>query len=508
MSLLYTCIIALLFLALMLMWFHLQKTKRKFQQQQQNQQQHEKHQQEQQQTLNHLQALINNIPDLTWVKDKDSRYILANKSFSGFYGLSQKNIIGKKDVDICTTIEQASAFLEDDIKIQKDNNVVIFEEKLIGADGASLWSETIKMPIYDQQDNVVGTAGVARDISKHKNIERDMKHLAYHDHLTGLPNKAYFTKQLSELIADQNSLIAVLLLDLNDFKTINDSLGHAYGDLVLIQIGKRLNSLVDENTMVARFGGDEFLISHHCCEGKDSLEKLLKALYQQFDTSITINEINYNFTASIGVAFSPDDGQDCETLLKNADLAMYQSKSNNHNHRVYFIPEFAKKSFYRMQLSNQLFEGVKNQELSLVYQPKVNSVDDSIVGVESLIRWKNKDGKSIPPADFIPIAEQNGIINEIGNWIIAHALKQMRTWLDKDLQVVPISINISANQLRHPKFIEYLFQQLDYYRVPGNLLEIEITESVLMENIEATIPLLNEMRKKGIMFSIDDFGTG
>ncbi|MEH6452740.1 MAG: EAL domain-containing protein [Psychromonas sp.] len=500
MSLLSIIIIGILSFALILIWHHSQKIQQQLQQQQ-------KHHQQQQQLLDYLHALINNIPDLTWMKDKNSQYLLANKALSHFFGLSQEDIIGKKDSEICINKTQAQAFLKDDLTILKKKQIILCEEEISGADGFTLWSETIKVPVYDKQNNFVGTAGIARDITKRKIVEDKMKHLAYHDHLTGMPNKAYFLKHLSALLADQSNPIAVLLLDLNDFKTINDSLGHAYGDLVLIQIAKRLESLVDQYTTVARFGGDEFLISHRC-EQANSFEKLKKKLSEQFTSPITINEINYSFTASSGVAFSPNDGIDCETLLKHADLAMYQSKTNHHNECVIFLPEFAKKSIYRMQLSNQLSEAIYNDELNLVYQPKVNSIDDSMVGIEALLRWTDKSGNTIPPDDFIPIAEQNGTINEIGEWVIKAALKQVRTWLDKQLPLVPISINITANQLKQRYFVDFLLQQLEHYQIPGNLIELELTESVLMENIENTIPLLNEMRKKGIMFSIDDFGTG
>ncbi|MCG6200052.1 GGDEF and EAL domain-containing protein [Psychromonas antarctica] len=456
----------------------------------------------------HLQTLVNSIPDLTWVKDKDSRFLFVNTQFSKAFGLTTEEIIGKTDFDLSSDPEKAQGYYQDDLKTQLEQKKFHTEEQITGTDGVAAWAETIKVPVFNDQHQVMGTAGMARDITQRKNAEYKLIHIAYHDDLTNLPNRTSFHIKINKLLNLNNCAVAVILFDLNNFKTINDSLGHSSGDQALLQISQRLKSLVDENTIVARLSGDEFAIAHNYSKLENSLEKLQVNLLQQFDIPVALKEINYDISASFGVAVAPQDGRDYETLLKHADLAMSQGKKHKNKHCVYFIQKFADELLHKMKLSNQLYHAITNQELSLVYQPKIDSSTEKLIGSEALLRWEIEDGQWISPFDFIPIAEKNGFIIELGNWVIKTVLQQIRNWLDNKFEVVPVSINVSAIQLRQPTFSEYLFQQLERYQIPGHLLELELTEGVLMENIEQTTGLLNKIRKKRIAISIDDFGTG
>jgi diguanylate cyclase (GGDEF)-like protein/PAS domain S-box-containing protein len=456
----------------------------------------------------HLQTLVNSIPDLTWVKDKDSRFLFVNTQFSKAFGLTTEEIIGKTDFDLSSDPEKAQGYYQDDLKTQLEQKKFHTEEQITGTDGVAAWAETIKVPVFNDQHQVMGTAGMARDITQRKNAEYKLIHIAYHDDLTNLPNRTSFHIKINKLLNLNNCAVAVILFDLNNFKTINDSLGHSSGDQALLQISQRLKSLVDENTIVARLSGDEFAIAHNYSKLENSLEKLQVNLLQQFDIPVALKEINYDISASFGVAVAPQDGRDYETLLKHADLAMSQGKKHKNKHCVYFIQKFADELLHKMKLSNQLYHAITNQELSLVYQPKIDSSTEELIGSEALLRWEIEDGQWISPFDFIPIAEKNGFIIELGNWVIKTVLQQIRNWLDNKFEVVPVSINVSAIQLRQPTFSEYLFQQLERYQIPGHLLELELTEGVLMENIEQTTGLLNKIRKKRIAISIDDFGTG
>lgn len=456
----------------------------------------------------YLQALINHIPDLTWVKDKESRFLLVNNQFSKAFNLSKENILGKTDFDLSCDQEQAQAYYDDDMKTLIEQKVVQTEEKITATDGSFGWSETIKVPIFDENNKIAGTAGMARDITKRKIAEQKIVHIAYHDELTDLPNRIHFVQHITKLLSLNNCAVAVILFDLNNFKIINDSLGHKCGDEALIQIADRLKTLVNENTIVARLSGDEFVIAHNYAKLENSFKKLQTALLQLFEAPITLKELNYNIRASFGISVAPRDGKDYETLLQHADLAMYQSKKYNHKHCVYFIQEFADDLLHKMNLSNRMHQGISKNEFSLVYQPKVNSKNNKLVGTESLLRWNLDHKQAVSPAEFIPIAEKNGFIIELGNWVIKTAFIQIREWLDQGSATVPVSINVSAIQLRQPLFVEYLFQQLERYQIPGNLVEIELTEGVLMENIKETTTLLKLIRDKNIAISIDDFGTG
>lgn len=456
----------------------------------------------------HLKHLINSIPELTWVKDTQSRFLFVNNQFSKAFVLPVKDIIGKTDFDLCSDPEQAQAYVEDDLKTLTDGKIIHCEEAITAIDRTPGWSETIKVPIFDEHKQIIGTAGMARDISQRKEIEHKLSHLAYHDHLTDLPNRIYFVKHINKLLNLNNCAVAIIVFDLNNFKNINDSLGHSSGDDTLIQIAERLKLLIDDNTVIARLSGDEFIIAHNYSKLENSFEKLQAALLQQFEQPIILKSVNYKLSASFGIAVAPRDGKNYETLLKNADLAMHQSKANNHKHCVYFVQKFADELLYKMNISNQLHQGINKQQFSLVYQPKINTTSNTLIGMESLLRWQLDDKQWVSPSDFIPIAEKNGFIIELGNWVIKSVLEQIKNWLDNGIKVVPVSINVSAVQLAQPHFVSYLLQQLERYQIPGNLLEIELTEGVLMENIDTTITLLKQIRKKDILISIDDFGTG
>jgi polar amino acid transport system substrate-binding protein len=443
-----------------------------------------------------------------WVKDKHSHFLFVNQQFFKSFGLSEKEIIGKTDLDITADKSLARKYLRDDVKTMETQENFSVEEKITGSDGSIEWAETIKVPVYNDNKQVIGTAGMARNITERKNAQQKLIHMAYHDELTGLPNRTYFKNRVNKLLATEGAIFAVILFDLNDFKIINDILGHSSGDQILIQISERLKLLMDENTVVARLSGDEFAIAHNYCKQKNTLASLLDSLLQKFDSPFAMKEANYTIGASFGITIAPQDGRNFDTLLKHADLAMHQSKANNHKHCVYFIKKFADELLYEMNLSNQIHDAILQEQFSLVYQPKIESTSRELIGVESLLRWEMSDGKAISPAIFIPIAEKNGFIIELGNWVIKSVLKQMRRWLDNNISVVPVSINVSAIQLLQPQFLSYLFQQLEHYQVPGHLLEIELTEGVLMDNVDDTLPLLQEMREREILVSIDDFGTG
>lgn len=417
-----------------------------------------------------LSLLINSIPDFSWVKDKYSSFLFVNKLFFRSSALSEKHFA--------------------------DDTGALASEV-----GASIdCTKTAKAPLFNERE--------AKNITKPQDVAQTLSHMAYHDELTGLPNRTYFKNRINKLLSSAKNEFAVILFDLNKFKTINDILGHSSGDRILMQISDRLKPLVNNHTTIARLSGDEFAVVYDYSAENNRLEQLLDDLLYTFDSPFSIKGLNYTISASFGVTIAPQDGNDVDTLLKHADLAMHKSKMNNHKHCVYFIKNFADALLYEMNLSNQIHEAIIQEQFSLVYQPKVNSATGALIGVESLLRWEMADGESISPAVFIPIAEKNGFIIELGNWVIKSVLQQLRLMIDSGTSLVPVSINVSAIQLCQPKFLTYLFQQLDHYQIPGNILEIELTEGVLMGNIEETIPLLEKMRRRGIVVSIDDFGTG
>ncbi len=414
----------------------------------------------------HIQELVDSLPDLIWVKDRESRFLFVNSQFKKTFSLPKDHFIGKTDFDLPCDNELAQSYFEEDMRVQRERKIHHIEEQINKPDGSLGWSETLKVPLIDKNNNVVGTAGIARDITARKLAELKMVHIVYHDELTGLPNRNGFNQQFNKLLSLNNCTVAIILFNLNNFKNINDSLGHHSGDKTLIQIASRLKSLVNDNTIIARLSGDEFAIAHNYAKFENSLANLKVRLLELLIAPIILNEIKHRVTASFGVAVGPQDGRDVQKLLQHADLAMYQSKVSHSKGYVHFMPEFAEQLLYKMKLSNQLNQGIEKNQFHLTYQPKVDSTDKKLIGVEALLRWK-LDDKLISPYDFIPIAEKNGFIVELGNWVITTALQQMRYWIDNNIECPPIAINISAIQLHQPEFADTLIKHLHNYQIPG-----------------------------------------
>jgi diguanylate cyclase (GGDEF)-like protein len=335
--------------------------------------------------------------------------------------------------------------------------------------------------------------------------------LAQHDFLTDLPNRLLLNDRLAQAIAlarrDGNQL-AVLFLDLDRFKHINDSLGHAIGDQLLQSVAERLAACVRTSDTVSRQGGDEFVILlskvEHAKDAARSAEKMLAAL----TTSHRIAQHDLHVTVSIGIGIYPDDGQDAETLVKSADTAMYHAKENGRNNYQFFTQDMNLRAVERQSLEGGLRRAVGRQEFVLHYQPKVNLETGAITGAEALIRWLHPVRGLILPAQFVPIAEDCGLIVPIGQWVVREACRQIRVWLDAGLRPTPVAVNISAVEFRTKDFLESVRATLEDTCLEPRYLELELTESVLMQDAESTTSVLQALKAMGVQLAVDDFGTG
>jgi diguanylate cyclase (GGDEF)-like protein len=338
-----------------------------------------------------------------------------------------------------------------------------------------------------------------------------MTHSAEHDALTGLPNRILLNDRLGQAVAlaeRHGSQIAVLFLDMNGFKHINDSLGHTFGDKVLQSIGARLATCVRAPDTVSRYGGDEFVILlSEVRQPEDAAvaaTRLLEALAEMY----SIDQHDLHIGTSIGISIYPDDGLDVETLIKNADIAMYQAKENGHQSYQFFRAAMNVRAVERQSIEEQLRRALERNELTLHYQPKIDIETGAITGAEALIRWTHPVRGPIAPAQFIPVAEDCGLILPIGDWVLREACAQARAWEDAGLPAITMAVNVSALQFRKPEFLEDVYSVLIETGLDPKYLELELTESALITRAESTASILTALRGIGVRVSVDDFGTG
>ena len=382
---------------------------------------------------------------------------------------------------------------------------------LIRRDGQEAFIEDSAAPIHNRAGETIGSVIVFRDVSAAQAMTDQLLHSTQHDSLTGLPNRSLLIDRLGQSVAlalRHRAQFAVMFLDLDGFKHINDSLGHQTGDKLLQSIAKRLQKCVRAVDTVSRQGGDEFIVLLQ--ELEDSGDALIGArrVLEAVTGTHHIDGHSLRVTASLGVSIYPSDGEDSDTLIKNADTAMYQAKRQGHHHYAFFKPAMNDQAVERQYIEEELRRGLEEDEFKLHYQPKYSLKTGEIVGAEALIRWIHPTRGVVPPGKFIPIAEDCGFIVQIGAWVLRQACRQARTWMDEGLPATPVAVNVSAVRFGHEDFASRLFAILDETGLDGGSLELEMTEGVLMQRTEQAATLLNSVRNRGVQVSIDDFGTG
>ncbi|WP_411680173.1 EAL domain-containing protein [Clostridium thailandense] len=340
--------------------------------------------------------------------------------------------------------------------------------------------------------------------------EKEIRYMAYHDHLTGLPNRRLFKDRLNQAIAlakRTEKMIGLIFIDIDCFKTINDTLGHEGGDSLLKAVSEKLVNTVRESDTVSRFGGDEFLIMINGLSNEKDIINIVEKIMVILEQPFSIEGQEFNMTTSAGIAMYPFDGTETEILIKNADIAMYKAKEKGKNQYLICSSELKDEVLYKIKITNSLYRALEREEFYLNYQPQVNLSNGEIIGLEALIRWKHPELGLVSPAVFIPIAEQAGLINEIGEWVLRTACDQNKKWQIDGFSPVRMAVNVSANQLINPNFAMQIKNILEETVLNPKLLEVEITESAAMKGTNDIIKLLNDIRNFGIMISIDDFGT-
>ena len=378
-------------------------------------------------------------------------------------------------------------------------------------DGHQVFIEDSVAPIRDSNGIAAGSVLVFRDVTVARRLAQEITHLAEHDPLTGLPNRLLLNDRLDQAIARagrKTSLIAVLFMDLDGFKHINDSLGHPTGDKLLESVARRLQSCVRSPDTVSRQGGDEFVVLLHDLQQVESAAITAKRMLKVVEAIHSVENHELRVTASIGISVFPEDGQDAETLIKNADTAMYQAKQSGRQNFRFFKPEMNVQAVERQSMEEDLRCALDRHQLTLHYQPIINIKSGAITGTEALLRWTHPTRGTVMPAQFIPVAEDSGLILPIGAWVMREACTQAKAWTDAGLRPITMSVNVSALQFRSEGFLEGMIAILDETGMDPTFLDIEVTESVLMERSKFGGPILSALRERGVQVAVDDFGTG
>ena len=456
-----------------------------------------------------FERLINSNVDGVLAFDREGRFTVWNPAMEQITGLKKSDVLGKDVLEVFPVMKETRE--ERFIHEALHGKAGIVKDRIYHRSGREpSFLEAHYGPVLNEAGRVVGGFALIRDISERKRSEARLQQAVNYDALTGLPNRTLFLDRLAQAVSRtfwRKRLVAVLLLNLNRFKLINDTLGHNVGDQLLKAVSERFVTCVRDGDTVARLGGDEFaVILEDIAVAQDVLiivQKVLEAFKRPFlsvDRELFANP-------GIGISLYPNDGEDVETLLKNADTAMSRAKELGKGYQ-FFSPEMNAKATKRLVLESSLRRALERQEMLLHYQPRVDLSTGQITGMEALVRWQHPDLGLVPPVEFIPLAEETEVIFPLGEWVLRTACRQSKIWKRDGFRLIPVAVNLSPRQLRHQELVEVVERVLKETDLDPNHLELELTESVLLENNETTIGTLRQLQRMGIQIAIDDFGTG
>ncbi|GMR01632.1 MAG: hypothetical protein BMS9Abin19_1040 [Gammaproteobacteria bacterium] len=468
--------------------------------------------------------IVNTSPDIIYILDSDGHFTFINERIESLLGFSKEEIVGKHYSFLVhhDDMEQAKyVFNERRIGTRAAKNIELRlkckdDGKSRHFNNRTLPIELSAMGMYSADDEsknkYTGTYGVARDVTERKIAEETINFQAYHDLLTKLPNRALLRDRLSLAINQakrEDEKLAVMFLDLDRFKNINDSLGHLIGDELLQQVSMRLKECIRAADTLARFGGDEFtLMIPKLHNGHEDASKLADKITHTLKRPFNVDGHELYVSASIGIALYPQDGTSMDTLIKHADVAMYHVKGQGKNGYQFYSDEMNVPYIEKLSLDTGIHKALDNNEFNLVFQPQVNLRTGEIVGVEALLRWDHPEHGAVSPSEFIPFAEESGLIIDIGYWVLNSACSELSRWRDAGLPEIRMSINISARQLMEDSIVKNIISIMKDYNVPGHCLELEITEHAIMSDMDSVIRKLKELSSHDITIAIDDFGTG
>jgi diguanylate cyclase (GGDEF)-like protein/PAS domain S-box-containing protein len=457
-----------------------------------------------------LSSALEQTADGVMITDRNGVIEYANPAYEIMTGYRRDELLGRKS-SILKSNRQGADFFEELWRTITQGNVfseVFINRKKLG----DLYYEAKTIsPLKDEQGNITHFVATGKDITDQMETQQQLQHMAHHDALTTLPNRVLFIDRIRQALAAARWLgrhVAILFMDLDRFKNINDTLGHDVGDKLLRQIADRLKASLRDGDTVARFGGDEFVVLLTDVADTAAVAQIAHKILDILLPTFVIDEQEFHITASIGISLFPHDGADSQTLLKNADIAMYRAKESGKNNYKFYSGEMSARAFERLTLENSLRTAIQREEFDLYYQPQIDCDTGGIVGLEALLRWRHPLLGLVSPMDFVPMLEETGLIVAAGEWVVATVCAQMARWRAVGLGQVRVSINISARQFQEKGFRKVLENYMHRFNIEPNLLELEMTESVLMRNASDTVETVDSLYAMDLRLVIDDFGTG
>jgi diguanylate cyclase (GGDEF)-like protein/PAS domain S-box-containing protein len=464
--------------------------------------------------MERAEVTLNSIGDAVLSTDLSGKVTYLNIVAERLTGWGRADAAGRPLDDVFRIVDDTSresARNAMDPGVHRDKTGGLAAQRvLVRRDGFEVAIEDSAAPIHDRHGHVTGAVMVFRDVSATRAMSLQMSHLAAHDFLTDLPNRMLLNDRLTQAIASarrHGHHLAVLFLDLDRFKHVNDSLGHEIGDRLLQSVAARLATCVRRSDTVSRQGGDEFVVLLSEVERADDAAAVAQKVITAVAAPHAVADHDLHVTTSIGISVFPDDGPDAGTLIKSADTAMYCAKDAGRNNYQFFTPEMNARAVERQWIESGLRRALKGRQFVLHFQPKMNLETGAMSGAEALIRWQHPERGLILPTQFVPIAEDSGLIVQIGRWVLREACRQARSWIDAG-RPVAVAVNISAIELRDPDFVAHVCAALKDSRLEPRYLELELTESVLMQHAESSAFILQSLRDIGVQIAIDDFGTG
>ncbi|MFD2235010.1 EAL and GGDEF domain-containing protein [Phaeospirillum tilakii] len=462
-----------------------------------------------------LTTLINALPDLICFKDGAGRWLVANQVCLDLLGLDGRDYVGRTAFELARDAPLPSGPLlnshETDEMAWRLGRQLSYEVTLTSPGGPRIF-DMAKVPLFTPDGGRRGLVVVGRDVTERKLSAARIQHLAHHDSLTELPNRVLFQERLRQALAQARrggSRLALLFLDLDKFKDINDTLGHAIGDQLLTAVARRLTRCLRETDTVARLGGDEFAVILTNLKDAEGARHVAEAIIASLSEPFRLEDHEVLTSTSIGITLYPDDSETADQLLKNADLAMFQSKADGRNAYHFYVAAMDAEVQARKAIERDMRLALGTPQLELHYQPLLDLKSGRIVGCEALLRWNHPQLGWVPPAQFIPVIERTDLIIPLGRWILHQACRQGRAWRDAGLGPMTIAVNLSPVQFRHSQgLVAMVTDILDQTGLAPEALQLEITEGIAMQNVDSSIEVLKALRALGVTISIDDFGTG
>jgi len=456
-----------------------------------------------------FKALAEESPNMIYINTR-GRVVFANKACEEQIGYKRQEIYADDFDFMCTVAPESRDLIRQKfLQHQKGEEIAPYEYKVLTRDQKVLTViHASRLIEFNGEKSILG---IITDITERTRIEQQLQYMAHHDALTELPNRVLFMDRLSQSLAHadrHNRLVAVLFMDLDRFKLINDTMGHDFGDRALQALAGRLNECVRAGDTVARLGGDEFAVVLEDIASADDVVHIARKILSVLSQSFLLDEREFFITTSIGISLFPMDGKDTQTLLKHADIAMYRSKDQGRNTYQFYSSDMSAKTFERLSMETNLRHALEREEFVLYYQPQLDLLSRRVIGVEALLRWQHPDLGLIMPNEFISILEDTGLIVPVGEWVLRNACLQARAWNDGELKPLRMAVNLSSRQFNEPKFVGMLERILEDTGLKSSLLELEITESILMQDVGTTVSTLNAIHDMGVRLAVDDFGTG